>query len=104
MTIEYHTNKMPPEGSSQTSTDLDIVDGAGLAKQLKYKGMTSQCRAFMRKVGITPMPGRRNCYDLRHVRACLDRAHGLSPAKGDAAPAAPAPVSLFDMWKSQNAA
>ncbi len=103
MTIEQFNDKTPDDGAPHTWTDLGLVDGKELARRLKYNGMTSQCRAFMRRLGITPLPGRRDCYDLRHVRACLDRAAGL-PANGNNAPADQAPLSLFDMWKSDHAA
>jgi hypothetical protein len=78
--------------------ELRLIQGEELAKMHGYSGVTSQCRAWWRSLGIKPVPGRKNIYDPRLVRDRLDQAGGLAVAKLINEPAT---VSLVDQRKAR---
>lgn len=59
------------------TNDITLVPGAALAELLGFSGVTAQFRAWTKSIGIHPLPGRKNIYDPKQVRACLDKASGL---------------------------
>lgn len=59
------------------TNELKLIRGEELAKLHGYSGVTSQCRAWWRSLGIKPLPGRKDIYDPRLVRERLDEAGGL---------------------------
>lgn len=67
---------------------VSLVSGNDLAKAHGYDGVTAQCRAWWRSMGIRPLPGRKNVYDPVQVRHCLNQQQGLIPKEDerDAAP------------------
>lgn len=70
--------------------EINLIDGMELARRLGFSGVTSRFRQWLKEVGIKSLPGRKNVYDPRQVRACLDGLSGL-----DASPdVISAPVSL----------
>lgn len=70
---------------------LPLMTGEELAAALRYSGVTSAFRTFIKNLGIQPVPGRINIYDPRHVRHQLDAAHGILPS--DPGVATPIPMS-----------
>lgn len=67
--------------------DITLIQGGELAQRLGFSGATAQFRAWSKSVGIRPLPGRKNIYDPKQVRACLDKASGLANASEVAPPA-----------------
>lgn len=63
------------------SSEITLISGEELARLHGYASVTSQCRDWWRKLGIRPLPGRRNIYDPKQVRERLNEAGGLSAAK-----------------------
>lgn len=87
MTIEHFIIKTPSEGAKATFADITMIKGKQLASSLGYSGVTHQFRAWIASIGIQPLPGRRDCYDPKQVRGCLDVASGIvRPATVMAAP------------------
>lgn len=62
---------------------LHLITGDELAAQLRFSGVTSGFRAWCNRCGIKPVPGRRNLYDPKHVRARLDELQGIAPLTVD---------------------
>ncbi len=56
---------------------LVLLSGEELACAMGYPGLTSAFRAWCRRLGIKPVPGRTNTYDPKLVRARLDAAQGI---------------------------
>lgn len=83
------------------NSEVTLISGAELAKLHGYSGVTSQCRAWWRSLGIRPLPGRKNIYDPRHVRERLNEAGGLSSATSLSEIAK---VSLVDKRKARKLA
>ncbi len=67
--------------------DITLIQGPELAQKLGFSGVTAQFRAWTKSVGIRPLPGRKNVYDPKQVRACLDKASGLAKTGETARPA-----------------
>jgi hypothetical protein len=55
---------------------LALITGEELAAAMRYKRVCSAFREWCQKLGITTVEGRNNLYDPKHVRACIDAAHG----------------------------
>jgi hypothetical protein len=63
-----------------------LMTGEELASLMRYDGVTSAFRDWLRRLSIKPVPGRNGIYDPRHVRHQLDLAQGIiPPAKSKAA-------------------
>ena len=54
-----------------------MISSHKLATDMGYSGPTSQFRAWLKEMNITPVPGRRGVYDPKLVRARLDAAQRL---------------------------
>ena len=57
---------------------IRLITGKQLAAATGYAGVTAAFRAWCRKSGIYPVPGRPNHYDPKLVRERLDVIQGLS--------------------------
>lgn len=53
---------------------LALITGEELAAAMRYKQVGGAFRKWCQKLGITPVRGRNNLYDPKHVRARLDAA------------------------------
>ncbi len=54
-----------------------LMTGKELATTMRYSDVTSAFRAWLKHLGIKPVPGRHDIYDPRHVRHQLDVAQGI---------------------------
>lgn len=76
-----------------------LMTGAELAEVMRYSGVTSAFRGWLKTLGIKSVPGRNGLYDPHHVRYRLDVAQGMFPrtaATPDASEANTEPMSLTD--------
>jgi hypothetical protein len=76
-----------------------LMTGAELAAVMRYSGVTSAFRNWLRSLGIKSVPGRSDLYDPQHVRHRLNEAQGIFPpsSKTSEAPEAkPEPRSLTE--------
>lgn len=66
--------------------ELALISGEQLAKLHGYRAVTASCRAWWKSIGVEALPGRKNIYDPRQVRARLDLIAGVqaSSAADDA--------------------
>ncbi|WP_146681568.1 hypothetical protein [Thioclava sp. F28-4] len=65
-----------------------LVTGEELAEAMRFDGVKGAFRKWCKDIGIEPVPGRRNLYDPKLVRARLDAAQGMQTpsANVEAAP------------------
>lgn len=68
-----------------------LMTGEELARLMRYTGVTSAFRAWLKQLSITPVPGRNDIYDPRHVRRQLDLAQDILSSTSSA-PSAPGAV------------
>ena len=85
---------------------VTMISGDDLAARFLFSGKTAAFRAWIKRLGITPLPGRRDVYDPVQIRACLDKAQGLGASlRPETTPVnTNKPVSLVEMWNAKNAA
>lgn len=57
--------------------ELALITGEQLAKLHGYSAVTASCRAWWKSIGVEALPGRKNIYDPRQVRARLDLIAGV---------------------------
>ena len=58
---------------------INLITSEELAKLLRFDGATGAFRAFCKRTGIKPVPGRKDCYDPVAVREKLNQAQGIVP-------------------------
>lgn len=58
-------------------SELALISGEQLAKLHGYSAVTASCRAWWKSIGVEALPGRKNIYDPRQVRARLDLIAGV---------------------------
>ena len=66
-----------PSAASPGSISIRLITADELARELLFNGPTSAFRAFCKKAGIKPLPGRKDCYDPVAVRHRLNEVQGL---------------------------
>ncbi|SDG52488.1 hypothetical protein [Alloyangia pacifica] len=81
-----------------------LMTGSELAEAMRYSGVTSAFRGWLKSLDIKPVPGRSDLYDPHHVRHRLNEAQGLS-LRGFTPPEAPTennePRSLTEMRRQR---
>lgn len=76
-----------------------LITGAELAAMMRYSGVTSAFRGWLKTLGIKSVPGRNDLYDPYHVRHRLDIAQGMAlqaVARSDAPETKPTFMSLTE--------
>ena len=75
---------LPPEPQSapepnpvETPTPARIVSNDAIARHVGYPRFTEATRKFLRGLGVEPMKGRRDAWDIEAVNRALDRADGV---------------------------
>ena len=56
-----------------------LITGAELAEILRYSGVTSAFRSWLKFAEIETVPGRKDIYDPHHVRQRLNAVQGILP-------------------------
>ena len=67
-------------GRAALLAPITLLTTDELAAAFGYSRPNGAFRTFCAGLGIEPVPGRRNRFDPRMVRACLDTAQGLGTA------------------------
>lgn len=74
-----------PEPNVETPTPVEpptparIVSNDEIARHVGYPRFTEATRKFLRGLGVEPMKGRRDAWDIEAVNRALDRADGVEP-------------------------
>ena len=76
---EHHDRQQPAEQwqPDKTRSMRRILTATEAARYLGYPAMTAAFYAYMRTIGIAPLPDRKGAYDRVAIDAALDRASGL---------------------------
>jgi len=59
---------------------IQMMTGDQLAASFLYSGQNAAFHDFRKRLGIQPVPGRRDCYDPIAVREKLNQAQGINSA------------------------
>ena len=81
-----------------------LMTGAELAEVMRYSGVTSAFRGWLKSLDIKSVPGRNDLYDPHHVRHRLNEAQGnfpRTPKTPEAPEEKPIPQSLTEKRRNR---